>query len=79
MLEGVLEHDYFRKANVRDAQLAEAMGGLRAKKQPDGTGCWRTPTPARFHLDLEDGDVKASHWNTLRALRVLNWHDRTAE
>ncbi len=27
---------------------------------------------------LEDGDGRPSRWNTLRALRVLSWHERSA-
>jgi hypothetical protein len=27
------------------------------------------------HFPLEDGDGRPSRWNTLRALRVLRWHD----
>jgi hypothetical protein len=27
---------------------------------------------------LEDGDGRPSRWNTLRALRVLNWYGRSA-
>jgi hypothetical protein len=27
---------------------------------------------------MEDGDGAPSRWNTLRAMRVLAWHDRAA-
>jgi hypothetical protein len=29
----------------------------------------------RVHFELEDGDGRPSRWNTLRALRVLRWHE----
>jgi len=28
------------------------------------------------HFALEDGDGRPSRWNTLRALRVLRWHEQ---
>jgi len=30
--------------------------------------------PGAVHFTLEDGDGRPSRWNTLRALRVLNWY-----
>jgi hypothetical protein len=27
------------------------------------------------HFEMEDDDGQPSRWNTLRALRVLNWYD----
>jgi len=69
--------DYLRCAGTRpDEQIAEAIG-LVAKRR-DTEGRWpldhlhldRTRIP--FELEAEVG--KASRWNTLRALRVLDWH-----
>ena len=31
--------------------------------------------PGDVHFELEDGDGRPSRWNTLRALRVLDWWD----
>lgn len=30
----------------------------------------------KVHCTLEDGGGRPSRWNTLRALRVLNWYER---
>lgn len=36
--------------------------------------------PVRWHYDvlraLEDGDGRPSRWNTLRAMRVLEWYGK---
>jgi hypothetical protein len=66
--------DYFRRSGTGpDPRMAEAVDVVRSKQQPDGR--WpldRIHTGAVF-FDLE-GDVGApSRWNTLRALRVLDW------
>jgi hypothetical protein len=51
---------------------------LRFKQQPDGTWLLENTHPGEVHFTLEDGDGRPSRWNTLRALRVLGWHDRSA-
>jgi hypothetical protein len=35
--------------------------------------------PGRTHFALEAGDSRPSRWNTLRALRVLDWYEGQAE
>ena len=33
--------------------------------------------PGRVYFTLDDGDSQSSRWNTLRALRVLDWYERS--
>jgi hypothetical protein len=71
--------DYFRLAgDAPDPRLAEAIAVLRSKQQPDGTWLLENTHPGAVHFSMEDGDGRPSRWNTLRALRVLDWYDRTA-
>ncbi len=68
--------DYFREVGDRpDPRLDEALALLRSKQQPDGTWLLENTHPGDVHFDLEDGDGRPSRWNTLRALRVLRWHE----
>jgi hypothetical protein len=67
--------DYFRAAgSLRDPRLAEAIEMLRSKRQHDRTWLLENTHPGEVHLFLEDGDGRPSRWNTLRALRVLEWY-----
>jgi hypothetical protein len=69
--------DYFRSAgDAPDSRIAEAIELLRSKQQPDGAWLLENTHPGKVHFALEDGDGRPSRWNTLRALRVLRWHDR---
>ncbi len=71
--------DYFRAAgDSPDPRLAEAVAVLRAKPQSAGTWLLENTHPGAVHFTMEDGDGQPSRWNTLRALRVLNWYDRNA-
>jgi hypothetical protein len=67
--------DYLRRASVKpDQRIAEAIGLLEKKR--DGNGRWSLENPhaGRIHFELEDGAGKPSRWNTLRAIRVLDWY-----
>jgi hypothetical protein len=67
--------DYFRwSGNDPDPRMAEAVEVVRSKRQPDGRWLLDHIHPGRVHFDLE-GVGTPSRWNTLRALRVLNWWD----
>ncbi len=68
--------DYFQQAGDRpDPRMAEAIQLVRSKRQPDGTWLLENAYRGRVHFALEEGDGKPSHWNTLRAMRVLRWYD----
>ncbi|MDR6506033.1 hypothetical protein [Arthrobacter oryzae] len=69
--------DYFRAAGNRpDERIAEAVQVVRSKRQPNGTWLLENSHPGRIHFAMEDGDGRPSRWNTLRALRVLEWYER---
>ncbi len=68
--------DYLRSAGVEpDERWNEAVGIVRSKRQPDGRWLLENTHPGPVSFELEDGDGKPSRWNTLRALRVLEWVD----
>jgi hypothetical protein len=67
--------DYLRKAGVKpDQRVAEAVDLV--EKKPDLYGRWplENPHAGKVHFDMEDGAGQPSRWNTLRALRVLDWY-----
>jgi hypothetical protein len=66
--------EYLREAgDPPDHRADEAIQLLRSKQQPDGAWLLENTHPGKVHFMLEDGDGRPSRWNTLRALRVLNW------
>ena len=70
--------EHFRRADVRDPRLEEAIELVRSKRQPDGTWLLENTHPGDVHVEMEEGDGRPSRWNTLRALRVLRWSDGQA-
>ncbi|HWB35997.1 MAG TPA: hypothetical protein VHA75_08230 [Rugosimonospora sp.] len=66
--------DYFRRAGADpDPRMADAVELVRAKRQPDGRWLLDRVHPGRVHFAFEGGVGEPSRWNTLRALRVLDW------
>ncbi len=66
--------DHFRrKGDAPDRRIAEAVQLVRDKRQVDGT--WLLENTHPGETQFEDGDGRPSRWNTLRALRVLDWYD----
>jgi len=68
--------DYFRGVGgPPDPRLADAIELVRWQRGEDGR--WPAGTPRRgevyFALDTSPGEP--SHWNTVRALQVLEWYD----
>jgi hypothetical protein len=67
--------DYLRSAGVKpDERVAEAIDIVNERRHQNGVWPLNRIDPRRFTLDMEPGVGKRSHWNTLRALRVLKWH-----
>lgn len=70
--------EYFRSAgDMPDSRMDEAIHLLRSKQQPDGAWLLENTHPGKVHFALEDDDNLPSRWNTLRALRVLNWYEKS--
>ena len=68
--------DYFRWSGADpDPRMAEAVDVVRSKRQPDGRWPLDRVHQGRVYFDLEGGAGTPSRWNTLRALRVLQWWD----
>lgn len=69
--------DYLRAAGVTpDHRLTEAIGLVRSKRHADGRWPLENPHPGELHFAIDDGEGRPSRWNTLRAMRVLRWHDQ---
>jgi hypothetical protein len=65
--------DYFQRAGVvRDGRLEEAIEILNAKQHSDGFWLMQNRHAGRTFFEMESVG-KPSRWNTLRALRVLQW------
>ncbi len=66
--------DYFQQAGAEpDPRMAAAIEVVRSKQQPDGRWLLDHIHPGRVHFDIEGEVGQPSRWNTLRALRVLDW------
>lgn len=76
--------DYFRSSSLLtgegpDPRLGEAIELLRSRRLADGS--WpldRNPT-GRTWFEIDEGEGEPSKWNTLRALRVLEWWDEAQD
>jgi hypothetical protein len=68
-----LEH--LRRANVApDERVAEAIDLVVSKRDDDGRWPLETRYPGRMPVEIDEGEGRPSRWNTLRALRVLDWY-----
>jgi len=66
--------DYLCNAGVApDQRVAEAIDLVVSKCQDDGTWLLETRYPGVMPIETDSGAGQPSRWNTLRALRVLNW------
>lgn len=67
--------DYLRSAGVAaDERVAEAVALVGAKRDDSGRWPLETLYPGRMPVETDEGEGLPSRWNTLRALRVLNWY-----
>jgi hypothetical protein len=66
--------DYVRSADVKaDERIAEAIEVVEGNRDPDGRWPLQNVYAGEAHFQMEDAEDKPSRWNTLRALRVLDW------
>jgi hypothetical protein len=67
--------DYLRSAGAKlDERAAEAIALVEKRRHQNGRWPLGSFHPDRISIDMEAGVGKASRWNTLRALRVLDWY-----
>ena len=70
--------DYLRNAGVRpDSRVREAIETVIERRHQNGRWPLNLLHPERIPVEMETETGRASRWNTLRALRVLAWHDST--
>jgi hypothetical protein len=70
--------EYLRRADVApDARVTEAIALVASKRDSDGRWPLDTRHPGRMPVEMDEGEGRPSRWNTLRALRVLRWHERS--
>ncbi len=68
--------DYFRRSGAEpDPRMAEAVEVVRSKRGEDGRWVLDLIHPGRVHFDIEEPVGSPSRWNTLRAMRTLDWWD----
>ncbi len=67
--------EYLRRAGVQpDERVAEAIELVASRRDDDGRWPLDTQYPGRMPVETDEGVGRPSRWNTLRALRVLNWY-----
>jgi len=67
--------EYLRRAGVApDERVAEAIDLVRSKRDDDGRWPLETQYPGTMPVETDGGEGRPSRWNTLRALRVLDWY-----
>jgi len=67
--------EYLRRAGVvPDERVAEAIDLVASKREGDGRWLLETRYPGVMPVEIDEGEGRPSRWNTLRALRVLNWY-----
>jgi hypothetical protein len=70
--------EYLRGAGVApDGRVAEAIELVRSKRDDDGRWPLETRHAGVMPVETDEGEGRPSRWNTLRALRVLRWYERT--
>jgi hypothetical protein len=77
--------DHLRAAGVTpDGRASEAIDLVRSKRDAEGRVPLENPHDVelvrdRFRdleLDMDEREGRPSRWNTLRAMRVLDWYAR---
>jgi hypothetical protein len=67
--------EYLRRAgDSPEARMAEAVDLVEEKRGEDGRWLLENPHPDQLDLQMDEAEGKPSRWNTLRALRVLDWY-----
>lgn len=68
--------DYFQKAKIKfDHRMSDALNVIKKKQYINGTWLLQAPHEGEVHFEMEKVG-KPSRWNTLRALRVLQFYEQ---
>src|SRR5215208_5740262 len=66
--------EYLRDAGVApDERTAEAIAVVEGNRDPDGRWARQNVHQGEAHFEMDAGEGEPSRWNTLRAMRVLDW------
>jgi hypothetical protein len=66
--------EYLRAAGVEPGErIAEAISVVEANRDQDGRWPLQHVHAGEAHVEMDDGEGAPSRWNTLRAMRVLDW------
>lgn len=66
--------DYLRDAGIEpDDRTAEAIDTVKASRDADGRWPVHKADEGAMHVEIEAGEGEPSRWNTIRAMRVLDW------
>jgi hypothetical protein len=66
--------EYLRDADFKpDERVAEAIEAVEGNREPDGRWPLQNVHQGDIDIPMDDGEGKPSRWNTLRAMRVLDW------
>lgn len=67
--------EYLQSAGVTpDGRVAEAIELVASKRDREGRWPLETRYPGVMPVEMDEGEGQPSRWNTLRALRVLDWY-----
>jgi hypothetical protein len=67
--------EYLRRAGVTpDERMVEAIELVESKRDKDGRWPLENQHPGTMAVDVGESEGQPSRWNTLRALRVLDWY-----
>ena len=67
--------DYLRRSGAApDERVAEAIDLVASKRDSDDRWPLDVQYPGDMPIETDDGVGRSSRWNTLRALRVINWY-----
>lgn len=70
--------DYFRASGLApDPRLADAVRVVHSKMRPDGRWFLDASYGEGLAIAFDELQNQPSRWNTLRALRVLRWYERS--
>ena len=69
--------DHLREAGGKpDERVAEAITVVQGNRDSDGRWPLQNVHEGKIDIQMDDGEGQPSRWNTLRAMRVLDWYDK---